>query len=39
MGALFIMVELLTPGIVTRTVVGWIPHLSSPKHFKISTGC
>ena len=24
-GALFIMVELLTRGIMTRTVVGWIP--------------
>ncbi len=38
MGALFIMVELLTRGIVTRTVVGWIPSLSSPKHFDISDG-
>ena len=38
MGALFIVVELLTRGIITRTVVGWFPQLSSPKHFKISDG-
>ena len=33
-GALFIMVELLTRGVVTRTVMAWMPYLSSPKHFK-----
>ena len=38
LGAVFIMVELLTRGIVTRTLVGWIPSLSSPKHFKTSDG-
>jgi hypothetical protein len=38
LGALFIMVELLTDGIVTRTLVGWIPFLSSPKHFRTENG-
>ena len=38
LGALFIMVELLTHGIVTRTVVTWFPSLVSRKHFDISGG-
>ena len=38
LGALFIMVELLTHGIVTRTVVTWLPFLGSRKHFDISDG-
>jgi hypothetical protein len=40
LGALFIMLELLTDGIATRTVMNWVPLLqpSSPKHVKISLG-
>lgn len=38
LGALFITTELLTDGVVTRTLVGWIPSLSSPKHFKVEDG-
>jgi O-antigen ligase len=38
LGAVFILVELLTGGIVTRTLVGWIPSLSSPKHFRTENG-
>ena len=37
-GALYVMLELLTRGIIIRTAIGWIPNLSSPKHFKISHG-
>ena len=37
-GALYVMLELLTRGIIIRTAVGWFPNLSSPKHFKISHG-
>jgi len=39
-GALFIMVELLTDGIMTRTVMNWVPLLqpSSAKRLKISDG-
>lgn len=38
LGAVFIMVELVTYGIVTRTVVSWLPFLASRKHFDISDG-
>jgi O-antigen ligase len=38
LGTLFVMVELLTHGIVTRTVVSWLPFLASQKHFDISNG-
>jgi O-antigen ligase len=38
LGTLFIIVELLTHGIVTRTVVTWLPFLVSRKHFDISGG-
>jgi hypothetical protein len=38
LGALFVTVELLTYGMVTRTVVGWGPFSASPKHFDISDG-
>lgn len=38
LGAVFIMVELLTYGIVTRAVVSWLPFLGSRKHFDVSNG-
>jgi hypothetical protein len=38
LGALFVMLELITGGIVTRTFVGWFPALASPKHFLIEGG-
>jgi hypothetical protein len=39
-GAPFIMVELLTNGIMTRTVINWVPllHDASLKHFNSRTG-
>lgn len=39
-GALFVLLELLTNGIVTRTAMNWVPllHPSSPKRLKISDG-
>ena len=37
-GAVFIMIELLTDGLATRTAATWIPGLASPKHFDISDG-
>ena len=40
LGSIFMMLELLTDGIVTRTVIGWAPLLqhSSAKHVKIVNG-
>jgi O-antigen ligase len=40
LGAVFLMIELLTDGIMTRTVFSWMPflHSSSPKHIKIEHG-
>lgn len=39
-GGLFIMIELLTGGIMTRTAMNWVPLLypSSPKRLRISHG-
>jgi O-Antigen ligase len=38
LGALFVLIELLTGGILTRTLLGWFPHLVSPKYLKRSHG-
>jgi hypothetical protein len=38
LGACFILVELLSGGIVTRTVTAWLPYLTPTKHFKIRDG-
>jgi len=40
LGAVFVLIELGSDGIVTRTVMGWVPVLQPhfPKHVKISHG-
>jgi hypothetical protein len=38
LGTLFIILELLTEGVVTRTLTTWLPHLTSIKHFKVRDG-
>ena len=38
LGTLYILLELLTGGILIRTAMGWIPSLSSLKHFKKHDG-
>jgi len=37
-GALFVLIELLSGGVLTRTLVGWFPHLVPPKHLNKSHG-
>lgn len=38
LGAFFIMLELLSEGIVTRTITSWLPYLTPTKHFKTRDG-